>query len=49
MDLSAVNRGEYPVKHNSLTLKHKLIWGGMIVYSAVIYFQIASYYVWGGQ
>jgi hypothetical protein len=47
-DMSAVERGEYPGKPN-LTTRHKVIWGVMIAYSIIIYFQIASYYVWGGH
>lgn len=48
-DMSAVSRGEYPGKVASMTTTQKLVWGGMIAYSIIIYFQIASYYVWGGQ
>jgi len=49
MNLDSINKGIYPHRPLFKTRGERWIFGLMIAYSLVIYFQIASWYVWGNN
>lgn len=47
MNLASINEGKYPEKPLFTGKREKAVFGIMICYSLITYFQIAVYYVWG--
>lgn len=49
MNLESVNKGIYPTKPFFNSNSEKYAFVGMLLFSVVVYFNIACWYVWNGQ